>query len=209
MAFVNLLASVLLILLAEPIVRLIFEGGKFGPDATIRVAFSLACLAPGLVMFSAINICARAFYALGDTRTPMRISVLCLGLNLVFTLGLLALFKAGYRQGALGVANSLSAGINATLLLYALRRKIGRLDFGEFWSSLSPMLAAGVLAGGTAWSAASLWNHHLGHANLWLKMGEVFGPAALATLIYWAAAWWLKVPSAREISGLLTRRLRR
>jgi putative peptidoglycan lipid II flippase len=209
MVFVNVLASVLLILLAEPIVRLLFQRGEFGGDATIRVAFALACLAPGLVMFSAINICARAFYALGDTRTPMRISVLCLGLNLVFTVLLLVLFKHGYKQGALGLANSLSAVVNAVLLMYALRKKIAGLDFGEFWSSLLPMLGAGVLAGGTAWFAGRLWSQHLGHAHLWLKIGEVFGPAAAAALVYWAVAWWLKVPSAREIGGLFLRVVRR
>jgi putative peptidoglycan lipid II flippase len=208
MVFVNLLASILLILLAEPIVRLIFEGGKFGPDATLRVAFAVACLSPGLVMFSAINICARAFYAVGDTQTPMRISVLCLGLNLIFTVGLLAIFKAGYKQGALGVANTLSAAVNASLLLYALRQKIGRLDFGEFWSSLPALLAAAALAGGTAWVGLALWNQHLGHENLWLKIGAVFGPATAAALVYWAVAWWMKVPSAREISSLVAGRFR-
>jgi len=207
MVFVNLLASVLLILLAEPVVRLLFERGEFTADSTARVAFALACLSPGLVLFSAINICARAFYALGDTTTPMRISVMCLALNLVFTVALLAVFKPGWKQGALGVANSLSAAVNAALLIYALRRRIGRLDFGAFWSSLLPLFAAAVLAGGTAWWSASLWNQHLGHGTLWLKIGEVFGPALAATVVYWALAWWLKVPSAREIGGLLTGRL--
>jgi len=206
MVFVNLLSAILLVLLAEPIVRLLFERGEFGVSSTARVAFALACLSPGLVMFSAINIGARAFYALGDTRTPMRISVLCLGLNLIFTVALLALFKPGYKQGALGIANSLSATVNAVLLVYALHRKLGKLDFGEFWSSLLPLLTAGVLAGGTAWFTVNLWNQHLGHANLWLKIGEVFGPATIAALVYWAVAWWLKVPSAREISGLLAKR---
>jgi putative peptidoglycan lipid II flippase len=198
MVFVNLLASVLLILLAEPIVRLLFERGEFSSGSTVRVAFAVACLAPGLVLFSAINICARAFYALGDTRTPMRISVLCLGLNILFTLALIVLFKPGWKQGGLGVANTLSAAVNAALLVYALRRKIGPLQFGEFWSSLPSMLAAGAVAGVVAWFGLGLWDQHLGHASLWLKIGEVFGPATAAAL-----AWWLKVPSVREITGLL------
>jgi putative peptidoglycan lipid II flippase len=208
MVFVNLLCSILLILLAEPIVRLLFERGEFSAGSTARVAFALACLAPGLVMFSAINICARAFYALGDTKTPMQISVVCLGLNVLLTVSLLFLFRPGYKQGALGVANSLSATINAALLLYALRRRIGRLDFGEFWSSLLPLLAAGVVAGGVAWFGLDLWDQHLGHSTIWLRIGQVFGPATLAALAYWALAWWLKVPSAREISGLLLKRFK-
>ncbi len=207
MVFVNLLASALLILLAEPSVRLLFERGQFGPASTARVAFALACLAPGLVLFSAINICARAFYALGDTRTPMRISMLCLVLNVMFTVALLFLFQPGYKQGALGAANSLSALVNAALLVHALRRKIGSLDFGELWSSLGPMLAAGLGAAGVAWLGLRLWNQHLGHATLWLRIGEVFGPATAAAAVYLLSTWWLKVPSAREMAALLRKRI--
>src|SRR5207247_1001462 len=68
LAFANLIASAVALSLAEPIVRLIYEHGKFGPDATRRVALALACLAPGLLMFSTNNILARAFYALGDIK---------------------------------------------------------------------------------------------------------------------------------------------
>jgi putative peptidoglycan lipid II flippase len=88
LVFVNLIASTISIALATPIVRLLFEHGKFGPEATARVAFALACLSPGLLMFSANNILARGFYALDDVRTPMRISVLCLLINVGFPFGL-------------------------------------------------------------------------------------------------------------------------
>jgi len=207
MVFVNLLAAVLLIVLAEPVVRLLFERGEFDAGSTTRVAFALACLAPGLVLFSANNILARAFYAVGDLKTPMRISVLCLGLNLLFTAALLFVFKPGYKQGALGVANSLSAAVNTGLLVFALRKKLGRLEFGPLWSSLPSLLTAGLVAGGVAWVGLDRWNHYFDHANLWLQTGQVFVPALAAAAAYWMLAWWLKVPSAREITGLLAKRL--
>lgn len=209
LVFVNLLATVLMILLAEPIVRLLFERGEFGADATARVGFALACLAPGLVMFSMVNILARAFFALGDTRTPMLVSAVCLGLNLVFTACLLMMFKAGWKQGALGVANSLSAMLNVSLLLFALRKKLKKLEFDEFTRSLWPMITAAVVAGVVTWACARGWGQHLGHGNLPLKMGEVFAPACAGGMVYWVAAWWMKVPSAREITALLFGRLRR
>ena len=98
LAFANLIAAAIALALAVPIVRLIFERGKFGPDATQRVALSLACLAPGLLMFSMNNILARAFYALNDIKTPMKISIVCLGLNLVFAIWLVQPY-AGSRSG--------------------------------------------------------------------------------------------------------------
>src|ERR1017187_1495673 len=86
LAFVNLLAGAMAFALAGPIVRLIFEHEKFGPQDTLRVAFALMALAPGLFFFSAVNILARAFYALHDIKTPMKISIICLVLNLIFAL---------------------------------------------------------------------------------------------------------------------------
>src|SRR5690606_15574807 len=83
--FVNLLMSVLLITLAEPMIRLLFERGKFDYGATLRTAFALKCLAGSLVAYSLVNVLARAFYAVGDTRTPMRISLACLALNLILS----------------------------------------------------------------------------------------------------------------------------
>src|SRR5207344_2218440 len=89
LAFANTIASVLLVVQAEPIVRLLFQHGNFTPLDTKNVGFALACLAPGLIAFSVVNILARAFYALGDTMTPMKISTACLALNVVFTLWLI------------------------------------------------------------------------------------------------------------------------
>ena len=111
LSFANLLAAAIALSLAVPIVRLLFQHGKFGPEATVRVASALACLAPGLLMFSMNNILARAFYALGDIKTPMKISVFCLFLNLAFAIWLVR----GYRVSGLAVANTLSAGFNLAL----------------------------------------------------------------------------------------------
>ena len=83
-----------------PIVRLIFERG-IPPGRHAAGALSLACLAPGLLMFSMNNILARAFYALNDIKTPMKISILCLGLNLVFAIWLVQPYRAA-RPGGTG-----------------------------------------------------------------------------------------------------------
>src|SRR3989442_832854 len=140
LVFVNLIASVLLVVLAEPIIRLIFEHGKFDEGSTQRVSFALACLAPGLAALSMVNVLARAFYALGDTQTPMKISVVCLCLNLVFALWLIFPF----RQGGLGIANSLSAACNVGLLFYALQRKLSRLDLSPLLRTLPAKLGSAL-----------------------------------------------------------------
>ena len=205
LAFANLIAAAIALGLAEPIVRLLFERGKFGPDATHRVALALACLAPGLLMFSMNNILARAFFALNDIKTPMKISVFCLVLNLGFAL----LLVQRYREAGLGVANTLSATFNLGLLTYALRRKLSRLDLADLKRTLLVLLPAAVLAGVTAAALLSLWDRQLGHTTLTLKLGAVFVPGAIAGLIYWLVAIWFKVPAAREMTELVRQKFQR
>jgi putative peptidoglycan lipid II flippase len=200
----NLLMSVLLVVLAEPIIRLLFEHGKFGPASTERATLALECLGASLVAYSLVNVLARAFYALGDTRTPMKISIVCLGLNLAFALVLIWPF----RQGGLGLANTISSGFNLALLLYALRRKLGRLDMGLLLPTLLPQAIAAALATATALAASHVWNLKAGHATVPLKIGAVFVPGALAGSIYWGFVLWAKIPAAHEITALVFQRFR-
>lgn len=204
--FVNLLASVLLIVLAAPIVRLLFQWGELFDDAaTARVAGALMTLAPGLVAFSLVNILARAFYALGDTKTPMRISIFCLGINALFAV----LLIWQWRQAGLGAANTISALMNVSLLLYALRRKIKMLEWAALRSTLPALLGATVVAGAIAWGSAAWWGTRIGHANLAQRLGEVFVPMTLASLAYVALCVWLKTGHVDELRALITERWRR
>jgi putative peptidoglycan lipid II flippase len=211
LAFGNLLAAAISAALAVPIVRLIFEHGKFGPDATARAALALTCLAPGLLMFSMNNILARAFYALSDIKTPMKISIFCLCVNLAFAFVLLTLLSGTRVKGEAGLAtaNTLSACINVALLVYGLRRKFSRLGLKTFANTLLVLVPNAVLAAVVAASLAWLWDTRLGHAGLALKLGAVFVPGAVACAVYWLVALWLKVPAAHEMSALLLRRFRR
>jgi putative peptidoglycan lipid II flippase len=205
--FINLLALVLLITLAAPIVRLLFQHGKFDASSTERVSFALVCLAPGLVFFSLVNIFARAFYALGDILSPMRISLFCVGVNLIFTVVLLYGFQLG--PGALGLANTLSSACNIGLLALALRKKLRRLEMKESARQWPALAVIGLAAGVIAWSTRILWQNHFGHASLSARLGEVFLPMFLATAIYFGLSSWLKIGSAREMLRIVSARFSR
>jgi putative peptidoglycan lipid II flippase len=207
LVFVNLLASVLLFTLAAPIIRLLFQHGKFNAESTHQVSFALVCLVPGLVSFSLVNIFARAFYALGDIVTPMRISIFSLVINLIFAVILLFVFDLG--PGALGIANTLSATCNMGLLAYALRKKLRTLDMKESVAQYPLIGAIGLAAGLTAWGIRVAWQNHLGHSNLALRLGEVFVPMTIATALYFGLSLLLKAGSAREIMDLIAARIAR
>jgi len=195
--FLNLIASVLLVTLAEPIVRLLFEHGKFTSASTHRVAYALACLAPGLVMFSTVNILARAFYALGDTRTPMKISLVCLTLNLAAAAGLLP----ALHEGGPGIANTLTSCINVGLLVFALRKKLGKLEMGSLRKPLLLLVWIALLAAVIALVSWNFWETSLGHDN--------FVPAGIAGLFYWLMALAFKNPAAKEMTEFALAKFKR
>lgn len=191
---VNVLAAILLITLAHPIVRLLFEGGRFSPSATLRVAAALRYLGPGLIAFSMTNILARAFYAVGDTKVPMQISVFCLAANAVLSV----IFVLPMEASGLALANTLTAVMNTSLLAYALRRKFPKLEYAPLVQEALRTLAAGAAAAAAALFATGFWETALGAGSLALKTGAVFGPAIFAALVYGATAWAFGVPTCRQ-----------
>ena len=205
LSFSNLIAAAVSLALAEPIVRLLFEHGKFGPDATHRVALALMCLAPGLLLFSMNNILARAFFALNDIKTPMKISVFCLVLNLVFAIYLVQ----QYREAGLAVANTISAMFNTGLLFYTLRRKLKRLEMQGLIGNVMALIGIATVAGGVAYGTFWYWNQHVGHEGLYARIGAVFVPGILAGVTYWLLALAAKVPAAMEVTNLVWRKLHR
>jgi putative peptidoglycan lipid II flippase len=203
--FMNAIACVLLVALAEPIVRLLFERGAFTAVSTLRVAYALKCLAPGLVMFSAVNILARAFYALGDTQTPMKISLVCLILN--FLGGSVLIYEL--HEGGPGIANTVTSALNAGLLYFGLRKKLGNLEMQPLMQTIPVLTVAALITGGVAWGGWKLWEQQFGHANLVLKLGAVFVPAGVAGGLYWLSALLCQVPAAKEMTEFALAKFRR
>jgi len=202
---INMLASVLLTFLAEPIVRLLFERGQFSPLSTQRVAFALMFLAPGLIAFSAINILARAFFATGDTKTPMKISVFCFAINIVFTI----LLVKPLQQGGMALANTATAFINVYLLYFSLNKKLKSSGLEGMMKNIVLVLVIGLICGGVALLSARLWASHIGNKNLYQRLGEVFVPITIATILYYIIAYFLKVPAVNEIFSLVKSRVNR
>lgn len=135
-------AMVGLIVLAGPIVELVFERGSFSPDDTRETAAALAFYAPGLLGYSAVRITVPCFYALGSSLTPTLISVASVALNIA--LNVMLVERMGYRGLALGT--SIAALVNAGLLWYFLRRRLGGLDTRRLLVAFAKIsVAAGVM----------------------------------------------------------------
>ena len=146
MLALNVPATVGLIALATPIVALIFERGSFTAADTPATAAALVFYAPGLLGYSAVKLASPTFYALQDSRTPVAVSILSVGVNVVLNLTLVRVL--GYRGLALGTA--LSSLLNAGVLLWLLRRRLGGLEERQVGVALLKILAASALMAATA-----------------------------------------------------------
>lgn len=149
--FVAIPASVGLWLLREPITRLLFERGRFGPEDTQATAWALGFYALGLTAFSAVRIVAQAFYALEDPRTPVRVGIMAVGLNVALALALMG----PLAHGGLALSASASATANLLALLWLLRRRLGPLGGRRIVASLARAGAATVVV--AAWCGLLLW----------------------------------------------------
>ena len=203
--FVNLPAAVLLFVMAEPIVQLLFQYGAFDAASTRRVAWALQCLAPSLPGYSLVLILGRAFFALGDVKTPVKISIACLGLNLVLAVGLALQFEPGLRQGAFGIANTISATLNAALLWRALRRRkeLAPVALPGLRRQLPMMMGLAGMAGLVAWGIGRGLDGEA--VALQARLVLVFVPLLGAGVVYWAMSGLVGVDSAKAILGILRR----
>lgn len=199
--FLSLPASVGLIVLRRPITALLFERGAFDAASTELVAWALLWYAAGLVGHSVVEILSRAFYALQNTRTPVLIGAGAMSLNVIFSLTLAPAFE---RQGlpphgALALANSLATGLEALVLIAALRRRLPGTDLRS--------LAAGGLGTAAATlamaAAVALW---MDAAQNWGLAARALGGVAVGAGAFWGMALLLRVPEARGLPEVLLRR---
>ena len=143
MLMLNVPATVGLMVLANPIVAMIYERGMFHAGDTAATAAALLFYAPGLLGYSAVKIASPTFYSLRDSRTPVIVSVLSIGVNL--GINLLLVRVMGYRGLALGTA--LAAMFNAVVLLWLLRGRLGGLDGRRVGVALLKVTAASAVMG--------------------------------------------------------------
>src|SRR5207247_1144195 len=116
-----------LALMGVPVIGLIYEHGRFASRDTAAAAQALAGYALGLAGYAGIKVLAPAFYALGDARTPMRVSVLSMATN--YALNWLFVRRLGFGHVGLALATSAVALGNFGLLFVVLRRRVG--GFGQ------------------------------------------------------------------------------
>jgi putative peptidoglycan lipid II flippase len=177
--FISVPAMAGLIALREPIVNLLFQRGSFDYAATKGTSEALLFYSFGIWSIVGNRVITSSFYAMQDTRTPVKIATVGMISNILLSLILMGPLK----HAGLALANALASWVNFSLLSYFLRKKIKRVDARKILKSFFRIAAASAVMGisGRALLHGSLW-HESG--NAFRKAAYFSGTALLCLVIY-------------------------
>ena len=205
LAYLTIPATVGLMAVGEPVVRLLYERGKFTAVDTRQTATALFLYSFGLLGYTGVKVLAPAFYALGSPRVPLAASALAVATNLAVILA--GHGSLGFRAIALGTA--LGSLLNAGCLLTVFQRKVGGLLGHGLVPSVLRMLAAAVAMAVLTRGLADLIQQRVGTAGLAAQLATGLVPVVAGTVLYFVLTQLLRVGEAHAFSSLVLQRLGR
>ncbi len=184
-------SSVGLIVLGAPMIATIFQGGRFEAYDTRQTALALSCYAIGLAGYSAIKVLAPAFYALGDSRTPMMVSLLSIGVNLGAVIALLR--YTNLSHAGLALSTSVVALVSSLVLFAILRGRIGGIYGRNLASSTLRVLLASAAMGLSVWALNRWMLGYVGSSRLG-HVAELAVCIPAGVLLYYGLCRTMRVP---------------
>jgi putative peptidoglycan lipid II flippase len=203
-SFICIPAMVGLISLKTPILNLLLQRGEFNYFATEMTAKALLCYSFGLWAIGGVRVLAPAFYSLQDTKTPLKMGLICLGTNVI----LICIFIYPLQHAGLALATSLSSMLNLFLLYWKLNHRLGGLDVVKNIKSLLRTFLCGLLMGWVAYLICSLGD--------WTVSGNtiekvfLLGAGIIAGIgVYLASCYWMKNEEMLFLVSIVKRKMKR
>jgi putative peptidoglycan lipid II flippase len=202
--FLILPASIGLFEFRTAIVQTIFQSGQFTGHSTHLVTDPLAFLAIGLIWYAIVEVLTRIFYAMHDTMTPVVTGIIIIVLNVI--LGKALIGPMGHT--GLGLSLSASTGVEAAILIWFLRRKLGRIDPAfAVWFARVALVCAGMAAIAAAIRVPLEEATTPGAANRLLQVMLLGYAMALVAGAYFLLAYYLRIPQVLRGLALVTNRV--
>jgi len=204
-SFITIPAAVGLVILREPIVQVLFQHGLFVAESTRLTARALLYYSMGLPAFATVKLIVPAFYSTQDTRTPVRVAVFTLLVNVLLNVIFLFYFFPKLRNGGPALASALASYFNVLALFIVFRLRFGRLGTWDILGSMAKIAICSAAMGAICWtmlrySHFDLIDHFL--TRLVIFIGMIGG----ATLAYLGLAWVLRCDEIHEVYGIAFRR---
>jgi putative peptidoglycan lipid II flippase len=195
---INVPAAIGLMVLAAPIIRLLFQRGAFSAEDTKMMQPVLVVFALGLPFFSFVNIVLRAFYAQKDTRTPVHAAMISFVVNIVLSV---ALMKPLETVG-LAIASNIAVIVQAVYLQIALARKHEGLAFHHVTRDLVKVIAAALIMGALVAGGRWGWLQLVAHTKRMDALGLVLLILAGAG-VYAALLWLLRIEGRDDLRAVM------
>ena len=200
-------ATIGLVILAEPIISVLYQHGKFTAYQTVQAAAALRFYAIGLTAYSAMKVLVPAFYALDRRKTPMIVSFIAVGMNLAFNW--LFTFRLGWGHRGLALSTGCVAVTNFLLLYALMRRHVRYMHTGLLARMLAKVLLAGLALGAVCWAGE--------HWLLAQWQVQATAPKALGLLatiatgaaVFFAIAALLRITEVTQVTALVRQSLSR
>ena len=184
------------LLLSTPIIRLFYERGAFGAESTALTSTALFCYSLGMLGYGIQEICNKAFYAMHDGGTPMKVSMAGIGVNVALSLIFVALLKQGHW--ALAFSASVAANLIGFTMMYILHRKKPFMDKDTF------IYFAKILASAVIMSIAVVLVRHFVPSDS--KVIGLFVPVTAGVVMYFAGCIVLGVNELRDILNMVLKK---
>lgn len=206
-SFLVLPCALGLVFLAEPIISVIYEHGRFTANHRIMTAEALRGYGIGLLAYSWLKVLQPAFYAANRRWIPMLVSFLAIALSVASNWYFVVVLRMGVES--LAITTSIVATVNFLILYVAMARIAGGLQTRAMFTSLGKLFVAGGLMAGVCWAANHYLFPDLGAMRLWWKLLWLGVAMAAAAVTYFGASRLLSVAEAMEATGMVLRRFRR
>lgn len=205
-AFLVLPSTLGLVLLAEPIVSVLYERGAFDAQDRLQTAAALRAYGYGLLCYAWLKVIQPAFYAIEKRWIPMMVSIFSLGINIGCNWFFVFIMRWGHES--LALTTSISASINFLILYLAMRKYAGDIGTVDLLKMMMKLAAASALMAAVCLAANYWFFSDLTALSFWLRALGLMGTVGSAALVYFVMTRLLKVEEATDALAMITRRFR-
>jgi len=193
--------------LAEPIISVLYQHGRFGAHETAESAGALRFYALGLCGYAALKVLVNAFYAIDRRKTPMVVSCIAVAINL--TLNWIFTVRLGWGHRGLAFSTACVATSNFLILYFLMRAHLGRLESRAMAALLTRVALASLVLLAIAWGGAHWLLADWAVQHFWPKLASLTLVIGCAAVAFFLSASALGIGEVQELRQAVRRRLRR
>jgi len=196
-----------LMVLAEPIISVLYQHGRFDAYQAAQAAGALRFYAVGLSGYAALKVLVNAFYALDQRKTPMLVSFIAVALNLLFNW--IFTFRLGWGHRGLAFSTGLVASCNFLVLYWLMHRHLKRLETRRMLAMLGKVALAAAALALVCWASLHWWLADWATQGFASKLSSLLVTVVVGVLIFVGCGTALRIEELAELTDAVRRRLRR